>query len=88
MSALKCRFCGEALDPGLKRKQKRRGGDDDDELTPVDILLAVLCTNIGCILGVVWLIMGKPKGAKMLGLCVMINIAWFVLGMIMGVIGG
>lgn len=88
MSALKCRYCGEAFDPGLKRKQRRSSGGDDDDLTPVDILLAVLCTNIGCILGVIWVISGKSKGAKMLGLCVMVNVAWFVLGMILAMLGG
>ncbi len=83
MSALKCRFCGEAFDPGLKRKQRRRGGHEDDELTPVEILLAVLCTNIACIFGIVWLVMGKPKGIKMIGLCVLVNVAWFVLWLIL-----
>lgn len=85
MSALKCRFCGEAFDPGLKKKQRRRGGDDD-ELTPVEILLAILCTNIACIFGIVWLVMGKPKGIKMIGLCVLVIVALFVLWMIASVL--
>ena len=74
---------GGGAPPGLTPNPPRRGGDDDDELTPVEILLAVLCTNIACIFGIVWLVMGKPKGIKMIGLCVLVNVAWFVLWLIL-----
>jgi len=79
MSALRCRFCGEAFDPGLKRKQRRAGGGGDEDLTSTDIVIAILCTNIGCILGLIWLISGDPKGLKMLGVCMLANMAWFIM---------
>ena len=34
----------------------------------LDSAFAVFCSGIACIVGVVWLIQGKPKGLKMIGL--------------------
>ena len=85
-----CRFCGEVFDASLKkrRKKKRRGGGaEDEDLTGVDIMLAILCTNIACIMGIIWMIQGKPKGGKMIGLCVLINVIAFFVGMVMGFLG-
>ena len=85
-----CRFCNEVFDPALKKKRRRRAsvGGEDEDLTGVDILLAILCTNIGCILGLIWMIQGKPKGAKMLGLCVLIQVIAFFVGFILSAMGG
>jgi hypothetical protein len=90
MSALKCRFCGEAFDPGLKRKQRRGGGGfgDDDDLTSVDWLIAILCTGIGCIVGIVWLIQGKSKGGKMLGICLLVAFLKNAVILALSAIGG
>jgi hypothetical protein len=89
-AAAVCRFCGEAFDPALKKRKRRRAsvGAEDEDLTGVDILLAILCTNIGCILGLIWVIQGKPKGAKMLGLCVLIQVIAFFVGFILSAMGG
>ncbi len=90
MSALKCRFCGEAFDPGLKRRQRRGsiGSGDDDDLTAVDWLIAVLCTGIGCIVGIVWMIQGKSKGGKMLGICVVVTILKNIVALALTAAGG
>jgi DNA-directed RNA polymerase subunit M/transcription elongation factor TFIIS len=82
--AAKCRFCGEIFDPELRRLEKRkarraRGADTDADMTTGDWVLAVLCSGIGCILGVVWLIQGKPKGGKMLGISLLFVILWNVV---------
>ncbi len=74
MSALKCDYCGELLDPGLKRRSRRGGGGLDEEFTGLDWVLALLLTGIGCIIGVIWTIEGKPKGPKMLGICLVVAV--------------
>jgi len=74
-SAVKCRFCGEVFDEGLKKaevkkkkkKKKKKSYDPDDEsMSAGEWVVAILCSGIGCIMGVVWMIQGKPKGWKML----------------------
>lgn len=87
MSALKCRFCGETFDPGLKRK-RRSGGSDDEDLTALEWVVAILCTNIGCILAIIWMIQGKPKGSKMLAVCILVNVVAFAIGIMAGLLGG
>jgi phage FluMu protein Com len=83
-SAIKCRYCGEVFDPTLRRaERKRTGADTDRYMTGVDILLAVLCFNIGCIVGIVYMCQGKPKGIKMIGLNLLVQ---FAVGAIYGLI--
>ena len=65
-TAAKCRFCGEVFDPS-KKQSRRRGAMVGEDLTTGDIV-ALLCSGIGCIAGIVWMIQGKPKGLKMFGL--------------------
>ncbi len=79
--AAKCRFCGEIFDPTLKRKA-RTGGVDDD-MTTGDWVVAILCSGIGCIAGIVWMIQGKKKGAKMVGVSVCANIVWVIIRIIL-----
>jgi hypothetical protein len=43
------------------------------------MILAVLCSGIGCIVGIVWMIQGKPKGLKMVGLSIAMNIFWAIV---------
>jgi predicted RNA-binding Zn-ribbon protein involved in translation (DUF1610 family) len=70
--AVKCRYCGEIFDEDLKRAAKRsgggRGGYADTDLAGIDWVLAILCSDIGCIVSVIYMIQGKPKGLKMFGL--------------------
>jgi hypothetical protein len=83
--AAKCRFCGEVFDPQLRRLEKKRArrsrgdADVDADLTGGDLAVAILCSGIGCILGLVWVSQGKPKGWKMVGVSL---IAAFVIGII------
>jgi predicted RNA-binding Zn-ribbon protein involved in translation (DUF1610 family) len=81
--AAKCRFCGEIFDPELKKQEKKKakssGGADDDNLSVGEWLLAIFCSGIGCIFGIVWMIQGKPKGLKMIGVSFLFVIIWNVL---------
>jgi predicted RNA-binding Zn-ribbon protein involved in translation (DUF1610 family) len=78
-TAAQCRFCGEIFDPNLKKAKAKRGSGDDEDLSTGDWVVAVLCSGIGCIAGIVWMIQGKPKGKKMLGISVLMNVIWFVI---------
>ena len=76
--AVKCRFCGEIFDASLKKKARRAkgGGGGDDDMATGDWVVAVICSGIGCIAGIIWMIQGKPKGAKMLGVSFLMTIFW------------
>lgn len=83
-SAVKCRYCGEIFDETLKRKEKKKKAADDTDatLSGGEIALAVLCSGIGCIMGIVWMIQGKPKGIKMVGLSFLMSAFWGVVRVI------
>ncbi|MBC7815372.1 MAG: hypothetical protein IAG10_00570 [Planctomycetaceae bacterium] len=89
-TAAKCRYCGEIFDPALKKKAKAKsrrssGGyaDDGDDMSTGDWVAALICSGIGCIAGIVWMIQGKPKGTKMflvsLGMFIFWNIVSFAI---------
>jgi len=78
-TAAKCRFCGEIFDATLKRKAKKQSAPGDEEMSTGDWVVAILCPGIGCIAAIVWLIMGKPKAGKMLGVSICMIIAWNIL---------
>jgi predicted RNA-binding Zn-ribbon protein involved in translation (DUF1610 family) len=73
-NAAKCRFCGEVFDPALKKSQKTKYGAEESNLSVGDIAVAILCSGIGCIAGLVWMIQGKPKGLKMFGLSFLVAV--------------
>jgi predicted RNA-binding Zn-ribbon protein involved in translation (DUF1610 family) len=78
--AVKCRYCGEIFDETLKRREKRRRHDpEDNDLSGGEIALAVLCSGIACIVGIVWMIQGKPKGIKLVGLSLLFAVLWNIL---------
>ena len=66
--AMKCRFCGEIFDSEMRAQKRRRKkhSTKDSQLDVGEIIVALLCSNIGCIMSLVWMIQGKPKGTKML----------------------
>ncbi len=86
-SAAKCRYCGEIFDPALKKAKakgkKKKSAAGDEDLSTGDIVVAVLCGGIGCIAGIVWMIQGKPKGGKMVGLSIAMNVVWWVVGQVL-----
>jgi predicted RNA-binding Zn-ribbon protein involved in translation (DUF1610 family) len=78
-TAAKCRYCGEVFDPALKKAKKKKKGrksrdPDDEDLSGTEIAVGLLCSGIGCIAGVVWMIQGKPKGWKMVLLSIVADV--------------
>ena len=51
----------------------------DGELSTGDIVLCVLCSGIGCIVGIVRLIQGRPGAGKMIGLSFVFIIFWNIV---------
>jgi predicted RNA-binding Zn-ribbon protein involved in translation (DUF1610 family) len=88
-TAAKCRFCGEVFDSTLKKakskKKKKRHSPEDEDLSGGEIAVAILCSGIGCIAGIVWMIQGKPKGLKMFGLSIVMIVVWNVINVIIRV---
>lgn len=80
--AAKCRFCGEIFDPALKKTAKASAGGADDDLSTGDWVVAILCSGIGCIAGIVWMIQGKKKGLKMFGVSLAMQFFWGVVRVI------
>ncbi len=83
-TAAKCRFCNAVFDEALRRaekkKKKRRSwSSGDDDLTAGDWVVCILCPGIGCIGGLIYLIMGRPKAWKVLGVS-------FLAAMVQGII--
>lgn len=96
-NASKCRFCGEVFDEDLKqserkkKRRKKRGGRyaaDDEDMTTGDWIVAVICSGIGCIAGIVWMIQGKPKGTKMFAVSFGFVILWNVVRLIFAILNG
>lgn len=77
VEAAKCRFCGEIFDSALKKEEEKKAVDAD--MTRGDWVVAVLCSGIGCIAGIVWMIQGKPKGLKMVGVSLLMTLIWSVI---------
>jgi hypothetical protein len=51
----------------------------DRDLSVADWVLAVLCSGIGCMMGIIWMIQGKPKGGKMLGISLLFAVLWNIV---------
>lgn len=81
--AAKCRFCGEVFDGTLARTGRKQNKDDGD-LSTVDWILAVTpCLGtIGCIVSIVYLVQGKKKGGKMLGVTIASIVVWNIISAI------
>ena len=87
IGAAKCRFCNAIFDEKLRSKKKKKGsgffGPDDDKMTPLDWLLCIFCGNIGCIVAIVYLSLGKPKAGKMLVVSICVQV---LLGILLGIL--
>jgi len=79
--AVKCRYCGEIFDPVLRAKEKKsaKGLSTDEDLSVFEWVIAILCSGIGCIVGIVYIIQGKPKGKKMLLVSLGVQLFWFLV---------
>lgn len=90
-SAVKCRFCGEVFDQKLKKaeakikgkKKKKQYAAEDADLTMSDWIICILCSGIGCIGGIVWMIQGKPKGSKALVVSICASVFWTIIRLIL-----
>jgi hypothetical protein len=51
----------------------------DDDMSTVDWVLAIVCSGIGCIMGIIYIIQGKPKGKKMLLVSLACGFLWNVV---------
>lgn len=74
--AKKCRYCGEfqkEIDRKLQ-KQRASGGTTDEELSWGEILLAIFCSGIACIVAIVYICQGKKKGGKLLLIAIIVQI--------------
>lgn len=80
-TARKCRFCGELLDPERPPRKKKppRSAPDDDNLRAWEVVLAVCCSFAGCLLGLLWLVLDKPKAGKLIGLSVAMIVLWNII---------
>ncbi|TWU04164.1 hypothetical protein CA54_60460 [Symmachiella macrocystis] len=81
-SAVKCRYCGEIFDETLKKKESRHS-DEDADLTTGDWVFCIICSGIACIFGIVYMIQGKPKGIKMVGISFVMQIVWGIVRVIL-----
>jgi predicted RNA-binding Zn-ribbon protein involved in translation (DUF1610 family) len=88
-TAAKCRYCGEVFDPALRRtvgRTTKKYSAADESLGSWEIVAAVLCNGIACIIGIIWMIQGKPKGLKMFGLALGVGVIWYIIGVILGLV--
>ena len=56
------------------RGRNRGQSYEDSNLTAGEWFLAIICSTIGCIVGIVYLCQGNPKGGKMLGFSILFDI--------------
>jgi len=80
--AMKCRFCNTIFDPALRKAEAKRmkgGGAGDDTMTGGEWFVALVCSGIGCICGIVWMIQGKPKGKKMFFVSLAAAVFWNIV---------
>ena len=78
-NAVKCRHCGEIFDPLLKSQAKKASATGDDDLSVFEWIVCILCSGIGCIVGIIYIIQGKPKGKKMLLVSLCVQFAFGIL---------
>lgn len=83
--AKKCRFCGEFQNDIDRKLQKQKGstGGLDEELSWGEIVLAIFCSGIACILAIVYICQGKKKGTKLLIISIVVQV---ILGALRAII--
>jgi hypothetical protein len=48
-------------------------------MQPIDWVLAIVCSGIGCIMGIIYLAQGKKKGGTMLAVSLVFIVIWNVV---------
>ncbi len=79
VGAAKCRFCNAIFDPQLKLIAAKKHRPDDENLSGGEWAFCIILSTIGCIVGIVYAIQGKPKGMKMVGIAIASEIVKDVL---------
>ena len=86
VGAAKCRFCDAIFDENLSRSQRkgrrRSSAGYDDELSTLDGVLCLLCPPAGILAGLAYLVTGKQKAWKVLGMACLGTIAWWIICLI------
>ena len=77
--AVKCRFCGEVLDPMMRRRQ-RTARSEEAELGAGAILFCIFLSPIAYIVSLVWILQDNPKGLKLFALASLVATAFVILG--------
>jgi hypothetical protein len=77
-SARKCRFCDEFQDEDDRTKVRGRKSEDDN-LTGGEIAFGLICGGIACVAGLIFGLMGKKKGWKMMLLGIVSSIVWNIV---------
>jgi len=81
VGAAKCRFCKTVLDPRLAKFEKSKD-PADEKLSPVEWFVALVCSGIGCILSLLWLVQGKPKWKIMMPVSCGMVIFWNIVRLV------
>ncbi len=63
--------------PDIELKKDQASAD----LTPLDWCICIFCSGIGCIVGIVRLVQGKPSAYKMIGVSLVAGVIWNVIQM-------
>jgi predicted RNA-binding Zn-ribbon protein involved in translation (DUF1610 family) len=82
--AVKCRYCGEIFDSTLRKQEEKKikrkvVAAEGETMTGGDWFVAIICSGIGCIAGIVWIIQGKPKGKQMLLVSLAVQAFWVLV---------
>jgi DNA-directed RNA polymerase subunit RPC12/RpoP len=85
--ALICEACRNPIRGGAlpnRRATSYAVDTADSDLTAGEWVLAIICSGIGCIMGIIWMVQGKPKGWKMLAVSLTAAAIGNTIGFILG----
>lgn len=77
----KCRYCGEYLDKKLRARENQLQKDlsEDEKISLTEIIFCSVCGGIACIVSIIYLIQGKKKAWKMLGISLLSILFWSLI---------
>lgn len=61
---------------------------DTGALTVVDWIVCILCSGLGCLVGIFRLVQGKKSGPKMIGFSLLFGVLWNVLFFVIQALAG